>query len=104
MSLFRRAKTPSDPPEPVPDPHGTMLDLIEQVAYMRGQVKSLEDEWRSTREQLRKDYQRVEKANQRADRREGRGSDSDDDVNSEPVRTEPSPLFGFAKKLHEWGA
>jgi len=62
---FRRSQTPVDGNER----HAVVLDLIEQVSYMRGQIRALEHDWKATKEQVRKDYQRVEKANQRAERR-----------------------------------
>lgn len=71
---------------------------------MRGQINALEDDWKKVKEQVRKDYQRVEKANQRAERRI-EGFDDPDEV--EPVRNtqrapeKEIPLHGFARKLQE---
>jgi len=45
--------------------HSATLDLIEQVTALRGQVRSLEAEWDDMRAQIRKGYQRMEKAYER---------------------------------------
>ena len=71
------------------------LDLIEQVAALRGQVRSMETEWDDIRGQIQKGYQRMEKANQRAERRVG---DPDGEVDAHQV-VPPLPLHPFAKKL-----
>lgn len=96
MWPFRPPQTPQDAPER----HTVVLDLIEQVSYMRGQITALEDDWKSTKEQVRKDYQRVEKANQRAERRES--VDDDDPVPGSQVERREEPeqkLTAFALKL-----
>lgn len=41
------------------------MDMIEQVAALRGQVRSLEAEWDDMRAQIRRGYQRMEKAYER---------------------------------------
>jgi len=76
-----------------------MLDLIEQVAATRGQVRALEVEWEAVRAQIQKGWQRVEKANERSEKR----TTMEDQPEPEPVaatRIGP-PLQGFAKKLAE---
>ncbi len=98
MWPFRRSQTPVDGHER----HTVVLDLIEQVAYMRGQITALEHDWKSTKEQVRKDYQRVEKANQRAERREFVDEGEAGDVVPKSPEVEPSlPLTGFARKLEQ---
>ncbi len=96
---FRRSQTPPEAPQTREEYHGQQLELFEQVAYMRGQIGSLEAEWKGLRDQLRKDYQRVEKANERSERRH------DDSETSESVRDGVEPpvtaLTGFALKLHQ---
>ena len=90
---FRPPQTPPDTSEP----RQTVLDLIEQVAMLRGQVRAMESEWDDIREQIKKGYQRIEKANQRAEKRL-----EPEEETSEPVDSAPYvPLVGFAKKLHE---
>ncbi len=92
FSLFRRTETPSDGP----DRHALTLDLIEQVAELRGRVRGMEAEWESIRIQIRKDYQRMEKAHDRLEAKRG-GDDADPKEPSEPA----VELHGFAKKLKE---
>lgn len=96
MWPFRPPQTPVD----APDRHRVTLDLIEQVAALRGQVRSLESEWDDIRVQIQKGYQRIEKANQRAEKRmgleEGDLGDLDARVSGGDVST---GLTGFAKKL-----
>ena len=65
MWPFRRSPTPPDAPER----HDVVLGLIEQVAALRGQVRAVESEWDDMRDQIKKGYQRMERANSRADRR-----------------------------------
>ncbi len=76
-----------------------MLDLIEQVAATRGQVRALEVEWEAVRAQIQKGWQRVEKANERSEKRKT----MEDEPEPEPAAaavTGPQ-LQGFAKKLAE---
>ena len=89
MWPFRRPKTPPD----VPDRHDMVLDLIEQVASLRGQVRATEIEWDDMRAQIRKGYQRMEKAYERGQPVETAAS-ADDAV--APVGL---PAHGFAEKL-----
>lgn len=63
MGLFRHRQTGQDQARA----HGVTLDLIEQVAALRGQVRALESEWDDMRAQIRKGYQRMEKAFERLD-------------------------------------
>jgi len=76
------------------------LDLIEQVAMLRGQVGSLEIEWGNVKDILQKSYQRMEKANQRQERRhaEEDGNPPEEQVAPEEAR---SSLHGFALKLQQ---
>ncbi len=68
---------------------------------MRGQITALEDDWKRTKEQVRKDYQRVEKANERQEkRRTMEGEDGDPPAEAQAPESSP-PLHGFALKLHE---
>jgi len=85
MWPFRRSQTPPD----VPDRHQVTLDLIEQVAVLRGQVGSLEIEWGNVKDILQKSYQRMEKANSRAERRL-----EDPEPTPEPT-PEPQPADQF---------
>jgi len=95
FGLFRRRETPPEGP----GRHEMMLDLIEQVAATRGQVRALEVEWEAVRAQIQKGWQRVEKANERSEKRAT--------MEKEP-EPEPAPAAarllapqGFAKKLLE---
>jgi len=101
MWPFRRAQSLPDGPRPDQTPlrtHDSVLDLIEQVAAIRGQIRNLEVEWESVRIQIRKDYQRVEKANERAERR---ATMEPEEERPDAGEAEPSPaLHGFAAKLH----
>jgi len=95
MWPFRPPQTPPDGP----GPHTVTLDLIEQVAALRGQVRAMETEWDDIRDQIKKGYQRIEKANQRAERRL---EDPDEGGVNEGTATPPElRLVGFAKKLAE---
>ena len=61
---FRRPETPSDDP----DRHRMTLDLIEEVAELRGRVRSMNVEWDDIRAQIKKGYQRMEKAFERLEK------------------------------------
>lgn len=94
FSLLRRTETLPDASKR----HEVTLGLIEQVTELRGRVRAMETEWDDIRLQIKKGFQRMEKANQRA---EARAEESDDDE-SPPVPTNDGPpLQGFAKKLAE---
>jgi len=89
---FRRPQTPPDSP----DRHTLTLDLIEQLAQLRGQVRAMETEWDDVRLQIKKGFQRMEKASQRAERR----ADGDGQEPTEASPAEPAEvLTGFALKL-----
>lgn len=92
-------------PETLPNAsqrHDTVLDLIEQVASLRGQLGALEIEWKDVKDTVKKSYQRIERANTRADRRaEDEDGNTLPDTAATAVGKEPVPLHGFAKKLHE---
>ena len=91
MWPFRRSRTPPD----VPDRHEMILDLIEQVAALRGQVRATEIEWDDMRAQIRKGYQRMEKAYERGQPVETDGADS-------PVPPVGLPAaHGFVEKLRK---
>jgi len=72
------------------------LDLIEQVTALKGTVRAMETEWDDIRAQIRKGYQRMEKAYQRLE---------DAGLEEAELKPEPAggtvPLVGFAKKLYE---
>ena len=76
-----------------------ILDLIEQVAALRGQVRALEVEWDDMRAQIRKGYQRMEKAYER----QGGGGDGDRPPPDEPVAGLPA-AHGFVEKLRQMKA
>ena len=92
---------PFRPREPAPDrkeQHSTTLDLIEQVAALRGQVRALESEWDDMRTQIKKGYQRMEKAFERAEVPEKKVREP------EPKQIDiPLEARGFMKKLKEAG-
>jgi len=96
MWPFRRPQTPQDGP----DRHQVTLDLVEQVAVLRGQVGSLEIEWGNVKDIVQKSYQRMEKANQRQERRhaEEDGNPPEKGVDRPEEEARPA-LHGFALKL-----
>lgn len=94
MWPFRRTQTPQDGP----DRHALTLDLIERVADLQGQFGALHAEWNGTKDTLQKGWQRLEKANQRAERRM---EDGEGEAEVVPKSPEVLPLHGFAKKLQE---
>lgn len=103
MWPFRPSPTPPD----YSDRHRSTLDCIEQVATLRGQVRSMETEWDDIRAQIKKGFQRMEKANQRAEARgeddeQGRGPVDGDGRGARgvPVAEYEIP---FLKKLHAMG-
>lgn len=83
---------PSETPPDTKARHDTVLDLIEQVAALRGQVRSIETEWDDVKGQVRKAYQRIEKATQRAEERE----EPDEEPGPKPA---VSSLNSFAAKI-----
>lgn len=101
MWPFRPPQTAVD----TPDRHAVTLDLIERVAALRGQVRAMETEWDAIRVQIQKGWQRLEKANSRAERRledgegGGHGGSVPDATGDAVVSSNPVPLAGFAKKL-----
>ncbi len=108
MWPFRPFETPYEPPPTVRDPHDTLLDLIEQVAQLRATVRGMETEWDSVRDQIRKGYQRMERSNQRFERRTHVEEGDLDAEASGPVDGHPEgtrdipPLHGsFAEKLSQ---
>ena len=92
---FGRSKTI----ENVSERHTVTLDLIEQVASLRGQVRSLEAEWDAMRAQIKKDYVRMERAYER----QGGGGDGDRPPPDEPVAGLPA-AHGFVEKLRQMKA
>lgn len=95
MWPFRRSETPPNASQR----HDVTLGLIEELAVIRGKVNALEVEWGDVKETVKKSYQRVERANQRAERRLDDG-DGGDEV-PRPGEPEAETLHGFAKKLQE---
>jgi len=93
---FQRSVTPPNAPER----HQTVLDLIEQVTALRGQVRALEAEWLDMRDQVKKSYARMERANERAEKRIKKQED-DDLEELAPSHGDQIPLHGFAKKLQD---
>jgi len=94
MWPFRRSETPPNASQR----HEATLGLIEDLAALRAKVNGLVVEWEDVKTTVQKSYQRVERANQRAERR------LDDGPEEDPPVVEPSPqpeleLRGFAKKL-----
>lgn len=93
MWPFRRSQTLQDGPER----HQTTLDLIEQVAILRGRLGAMEVEWENVKDTVKKSYQRIEKAQQRAE-----GKRHDDSDEPEPQQQEDPGVVlheGFAAKL-----
>lgn len=86
MGLFRRAETPQETSER----HETILHLIEQVTELRGRLRAVEAEWDDMRAQIRKGYQRMEKARERLD-----ASRAEQSPEEEPGE---SPVPSFARK------
>jgi len=85
-----------------PDRHAMTLDLIEQVAALRGQVRAIEVEWDAVRVQIQKGWQRVEKANERSERRTTMESDPPPEQDPPGREGEGTHLqHGFAAKLQE---
>ncbi len=98
MWPFRPPQTPPD----VPDRHQTTLDLIEQVATLRGQVRAMETEWDDIRAQIKKGFQRMEKANQRAEKRGEDQLDIEDQISPVTVSRVRPPSGGrFLEKLQQ---
>jgi len=93
MWPFRRSQIPSNGP----GPSQTTLDLIEQVTMLRGQVRAMETEWDDIRVQIKKGFQRMEKANTRAERR----SEEDGEPQVEKLQEPEVPTHGhpFVRKL-----
>ncbi len=97
MWPFRRSQTLPD----APDRHQVTLDLIESVAALRGQVRALEAEWDDMRTQIRKGYQRMEKAHERANpEKEPKAEDESQHEISWPPA---GPASGFMDKLKKSG-
>ncbi len=92
FSLFRRKETPPDAAER----HTLTLDLIEQIAALRGQVRAMQTEWDDVRLQIKKGFGRMEKAHDRLVKRQ-EGEAPDPPGPAEPV----VELRGFAKKLKD---
>lgn len=100
MWPFRPPQTPSDDLRQ----HRATLDLIEQVAALRGQVNAMASEWDDVKDQVRRSYQRIEKAAERLEKAKTKKLDGwdDDDEDAAAVK-EPTPeVFGFAKKLADF--
>ncbi len=91
MSLFRRTETAPNRQER----HETVLAIIEEMAGLRGRLRSIESEWDDMRAQIRKGYQRMEKAYERQ-QEAGSSSPCPDE---EPAVAGLPEAQGFAKKL-----
>ena len=94
MWPFRQRETPPD----ASARHSTTLDLIEQVATLRGQLRAVETEWDDVRAQIKKGFGRMERANQRAAERSELGDEEELEQLTEEIAHD-LPLAGFAKKL-----
>jgi len=93
---FGRRETPPDASQR----HDTVLDLIEQVAALRGHVRAIETEWDDVKAQVKKAYGRIERANNRAEeRREEPGPEEKPPMS--PQRQQQDRAHGFAGKLLE---
>lgn len=77
------------------------LDLIEQVTALRGQVRAIESEWDAVRSMIQKGWQRIEKANERAEKRDTMEDEPPNNVAPEFKRAPEEYLTGFARKLQE---
>lgn len=92
FGLFRRSQTPPDGQRA----HQTTLELIEQLTALRGQVRTLEAEWDDMRAQIRRGYQRMEKAYERM-------QDDAPCPDAQPLEVETAGLpaaHGFVRKLN----
>ena len=94
MWPFRRRETRRD----VLQQHETTLDLIEQVASLRGQVRATAAEWDDMRAQIKKGYQRMEKAYER-----GQPVETAESEDSVPPVGLPA-AHGFVEKLRQMKA
>ncbi len=74
------------------------MDLIERVADLQGQVGALQHEWAEVKATLQKGWQRVEKANERAEKRSSMEPEESEAPPTMPLGPAPQ---GFAKKLLE---
>lgn len=91
MGLFRRNETGEDR-------HDRLLDLIEQVTELRSRVRTIESEWDDMRAQIRKGYQRMEKAYER-----GQAKSAPVAIEEEVAEAAPEgPTSGFVRKLHQY--
>ena len=104
MWPFRRSETPPNATQR----HEATLGLIEDLAALRAKVNGLVVEWEDVKTTVQKSYQRVERANQRAERRLGDGPEGDGAASNGsegaaalPLATPQPELRGFAKKLAE---
>jgi len=95
MWPFRQLEIPPDRLQQ----HASTLDLIEQVAELRGRLRAMQSEWDDLKAQVKKGYQRMEKAGERAATKEEakRLLEEEGIVEDEPV----VEWGGFAKKLHD---
>ncbi len=89
---------PFRPPETTPnrhERHETVLAIIEEMAGLRGRLRSIESEWDDMRAQIRKGYMRMEKAYER--QQEARaGAPCPEE---EPAVVGMPAAQGFAEKL-----
>jgi len=98
MWPFRRTETPPDTSQR----HEVTLGLIEDLAALRAKVNGLVVEWEDVKTTVQKSYQRVERANQRAERRLEDGEPLEEHVKEiAAIDSITRPLHGFARKLAE---
>ncbi len=96
--FFRRPETPPDASER----HQAILDLIEQLATLRGRVSSMETEWLDVKDQVRKSYQRIEKAAERLEKATKKPDEWDAiDIDEAPEVPQAPEPHGFAKKYKD---
>ncbi len=92
----------SDTPPNGAERHAATLDLIEQVAIVRGRLGALEVEWSAVKETVQKGYARMERANERAEKRKTMEDEEPERGQQAAHEAEPAiALVGFAKKLQE---
>lgn len=91
MALFRRAETGPEPPR-------LTGEILDELKYLRGRVESLESSWADTRDQIRRSYQRLEKAAERAAKAQEEDCGCDDQAQEIPDGVVPAAR-SFAEKL-----
>lgn len=64
FGLFRRSQTPQDGLRPLVE------DVLLRLANCEGQLSAMRTEWQDTKDQVRRSYQRMEKASERLQARQ----------------------------------